>query len=157
MAVNDITFPSSEYPAGQTTLKHYFPLTFSGDLVDGAATEIFKFALPFKGRLTDIQASLELTGTVGTDVSFDVKDDGTSMLSTLGAIAVAAADGALARVGGGAATGVTHPVIDAAADNAAENSEISVEIITAGTFTVQPRNATVMLEFTEEQNTDPAV
>jgi len=157
MSVESITFPTSDYPAGQTTVKHFHTFSFAGNLLDGAATEALQFVLPYKGKLTDVQFSLDVTGTDGTDVQVDVKDDATSMLTTLSAIAVAAAAKETSRVGGAAATGVTHAVIDATKDNAAENSEISIEVITAGTFTVQPRNAVVTLEFEEEQATDPAV
>lgn len=155
MAVGDLKYNTNNR-ASSLSVKHWHTFVFSGDLVD-SATEEFRVALPYKGRLTDIQGSLEDTGTVSGNASFDVKNAGTSMLTTLGDLTFAAANGALTRVGGAGGTGITDPVIDATQDNVVEDAIVTVELVTSAGYTAQPRNATITLEFTEEQDFDPAL
>jgi len=153
MAVGDLSYNASNNKPSATLVKHYF--TFSWDVLADATTYLRRFRLPFLGRLSDIQMSLDVTGTDGTDVEVDVQDDTVSMLSTLPAMTVAAADDLVIATGDGAVTGTVVPIINTAVDTPAENSVILVSVLADGTFTVQPSGLVVTLEFVEQQNFNP--
>jgi hypothetical protein len=154
MAAGDKLYQTSDR-SGQDIITQSMVFTIPGDLAD-ATTYTFSFVAPDAIKVTDVQLHLAVTGTVGTDVEADVQDDATSILTALPALAVAAADGSIARVGGGAATGVTHTVIDATKEVIAAGSVVLISILADGTFTVQPNDLTVTLFFVEQQDFDPA-
>ncbi len=141
--------------SGNDSLTQHMVFTIPGDLAD-ATTYSFQWIPTVPIQIVDIQLSLAITGTDGTDVEVDLADDGTSIFSTNGGIAVAAAAAALARVGGTAATGVVHPVLDATKEDIAASSLMLLTVVADGTFTVQPNDATVVVSFKEHQDFDPA-
>ena len=155
MAVGDLNYNTNNR-ASSTPVKKTFTFLYQADLAD-SATLTHQFSLPFKGRLTDVQLSLAITGAVASGFTeVDVFDDGTSVLSTLAKIEVTAANGAICEVGA-TGTGITAPVIDATKDNIAEDSVVKFTLESNGTFTTQPSGCVLVLEFIEEQDFDPAV
>lgn len=151
MPQSDLIVPTNDR-GGQRAWFHYITVSWPGN----ASTQGFQFALPFRADLTDVIFSLETAGVeAGTD-TVQVQDDGTNLLSTTAGIAQDAADPSTVRVGGGAATGLTHPVLAAAASDIAENSIITVDYTESGKTTVAT-DAFVVLEFRVQQDFNPEV
>ncbi len=155
MAIGDLNYNTNN-KASSTPVKKTFTFMVGSDLID-SDTIIHQFAIPFSGRLTDVQMSLSVTGAVASGFTeIDVKKATVSMLATLGKIEVTAAAASIVRVGGAAGTGLTHPILETAALIAIDEDEVlSFEVESNGTFTTQPEGLTVVLEFIEEQDFDP--
>lgn len=151
----DIKFYATNDQDGQDSLTQHLAFNISGELADSTAYT-FQFLAPAALQIVDIQTSLLVTGAGGTDVETSVKNAGTEVQSTLGGIAVAAAAAANTKVGGVAATGVTHPVLKTdGTEDVAASAIILITVTADGTFSTQPKDFTCMLSYKEHQDFNP--
>lgn len=135
-------------------VRHWTTFFSTENLATGVVQD-FIIKLPFRGKLNDVQFALGVKGAGGTSIDVDVLDDGVSVLTTKPAIAPTAADEDIISVGG-SGTGLTAPVIDSTKATVAEDSKVKVVVTVNGTYATAAENATVVLEWIEQQDFDPA-
>jgi hypothetical protein len=153
MAAGDKKYLTNDQD-GNDVLSEAVHFTFGGELADATAYT-FIWVTPKAIEVTDVQLALDITGAGGTDVEVDVLDDGTSVLTALPALAVAAANEAVARVGA-SGTGITATVVKSdGSEVIASGSTVKITLTADGTFSTQPKDATITLVYKEQQDFDP--
>jgi uncharacterized protein (DUF2345 family) len=106
------------------------------------ATTVFLWGFKASGTLVDLTCKQITAGTTGTSVSFDVQKNGTTMLSTLGTITLAA--GANVTVDAAknvtAVSGGTRPVIKprGAAIRVSKGDSIQIVTTESGSYSPHP-------------------